>query len=75
MSTVCCITEGIPVHDMMRVTDYLQMKEATLIGPNCPGVLSPEKSNVSIMPRDIFMPGNVGSSAGAGRSPTRSSTS
>ena len=61
MSTVCCITEGIPVHDMMRVTDYLQMKEATLIGPNCPGVLSrQEKSNVSIMPRDIFMPGNVG---------------
>src|ERR687897_2019679 len=60
LSTVCCITEGIPVHDMMRVTDYLQMKDATLIGPNCPGVLSPGKSNVSIMPRDIFTPGNVG---------------
>jgi succinyl-CoA synthetase alpha subunit len=60
MSTVCCITEGIPVHDMMRVTDYLQLKEATLIGPNCPGVLSPGKANVSIMPRDIFRPGNVG---------------
>jgi len=60
MSTVCCITEGIPVHDMMRVTDYLQMKDATLIGPNCPGVLSPGKSNVSIMPRDIFTPGQVG---------------
>jgi succinyl-CoA synthetase alpha subunit len=60
MSTVCCITEGIPVHDMMRVTDYLQMKDATLIGPNCPGVLSPGKANVSIMPRDIFMPGHVG---------------
>ena len=60
MSTVCCITEGIPVHDMMRVTDYLQLKEATLVGPNCPGVLSPGKSNVSIMPRDIFTPGNVG---------------
>jgi succinyl-CoA synthetase alpha subunit len=60
LSTVCCITEGIPVHDMMRVTDYLQLKNATLIGPNCPGVLSPEKANVSIMPRDIFTPGNVG---------------
>ena len=60
MSTVCCITEGIPVHDMMRVTDYLHLKEATLIGPNCPGVLSPGKANVSIMPRDIFRPGNVG---------------
>ena len=60
ISTVCCITEGIPVHDMMRVTDYLQTKDATLIGPNCPGALSPEKANVSIMPRDIFAPGNVG---------------
>jgi succinyl-CoA synthetase alpha subunit len=60
LATVCCITEGIPVHDMMRVTDYLQMKDATLIGPNCPGVLSPEKANVSIMPRDIFTPGQVG---------------
>jgi succinyl-CoA synthetase alpha subunit len=60
MSMICCITEGIPVHDMMRVTDYLQTKDATLIGPNCPGVLSPEKANVSIMPRDIFAPGNVG---------------
>src|SRR5919205_955570 len=60
LSTVCCITEGIPVHDMMRVTDYLQMKDATLIVPNCPGVLSPDKANVSIMPRDIFTPGRVG---------------
>jgi succinyl-CoA synthetase alpha subunit len=60
MSMVCCITEGIPVHDMMRVTDYLQTKDATLIGPNCPGALSPEKANVSIMPRDIFAPGSVG---------------
>jgi succinyl-CoA synthetase alpha subunit len=60
ISTVCCITEGVPVHDMMRVANYLRLKDATLIGPNCPGVLSPEKANVSIMPRDIFTPGNVG---------------
>src|SRR5215203_4471916 len=60
ISTLCCITEGIPVHDMMRVSRYIENKDATLIGPNCPGVLSPEKSNVSIMPGDIFMPGNVG---------------
>src|ERR671933_1154835 len=60
LSTVCCITEGIPVHDMMRVAGYIENKDATLIGPNCPGVFSPEKSNVSIMPGDIFMPGNVG---------------
>jgi succinyl-CoA synthetase alpha subunit len=57
--TVCCITEGVPVHDMMRVANYLRV-DATLIGPNCPGALSPDKSNVSIMPADIFTPGNVG---------------
>src|ERR687894_2793725 len=60
MSTVCCITEGIPVHDMMRVADYMATKDATLIGPNCPGVLSPGKANVSIMPRDIFSAGRGG---------------
>ncbi|HEV2091586.1 MAG TPA: succinate--CoA ligase subunit alpha [Rubrobacter sp.] len=60
MKTICCITEGIPVHDMMRVADFIGTKDATLIGPNCPGVLSPGKSNVSIMPRDIFAPGRVG---------------
>jgi succinyl-CoA synthetase alpha subunit len=60
ISTVCCITEGVPVHDMMRVANYLRVKEATLIGPNCPGVLSPGQSNVSIMPADIFTPGSVG---------------
>ena len=60
MRTICCITEGIPVHDMMRVADFIGTKEATLIGPNCPGVLSPGKANVSIMPRDIFTPGKVG---------------
>ncbi|MDQ3942535.1 MAG: succinate--CoA ligase subunit alpha [Actinomycetota bacterium] len=57
--TICCITEGVPVHDMMRVANYLRV-DATLIGPNCPGALSPDKSNVSIMPADIFTPGNVG---------------
>jgi succinyl-CoA synthetase alpha subunit len=60
LSTICCITEGIPVHDMMRVANYVGTKDATLIGPNCPGVLSPEKANVSIMPKDIFVPGDVG---------------
>ena len=58
--TVCCITEGVPVHDMMRVANYLRIKDATLIGPNCPGMLSPGKANVSIMPDDIFTTGNVG---------------
>jgi succinyl-CoA synthetase alpha subunit len=60
ISTVCCITEGVPVHDMMKVTNHMRIKDATLIGPNCPGVLSPGKANVSIMPDSIFTPGNVG---------------
>jgi succinyl-CoA synthetase alpha subunit len=60
ISTVCCITEGVPVHDMMQVASYLRVKDATLIGPNCPGVLSPGKANASIMPAGIFKPGNVG---------------
>jgi succinyl-CoA synthetase alpha subunit len=60
IETVCCITEGVPVHDMLKVSDYLAMTDATLIGPNCPGLLSPGKANVSIMPGDIFSQGNVG---------------
>lgn len=60
LETVCCITEGVPVHDMMRVANYPRLQNATLIGPNCPGMLSPGKSNVSIMPQDIFKPGRVG---------------
>src|SRR3712207_2382891 len=60
LETVCCITEGVPVHDMLKVSDYLSMTDATLIGPNCPGLLSPGKANVSIMPGDIFSQGNVG---------------
>ena len=60
IETICCITEGVPVQDMLRVTGYMSGKDATLIGPNCPGVISPDKSNVSIMPRDIFQRGNVG---------------
>src|SRR4028118_2005624 len=66
MQTICCITEGIPVHDMMRVADFIASKDATLIGPNCPGVLSPGKANVSIMPRDIFTPGRVGAVSRSG---------
>ena len=60
IETICCITEGVPVQDMLRVSGYISSKDATLIGPNCPGVISPDKSNVSIMPRDIFKQGNVG---------------
>ena len=58
--TVIGITEGIPVYDMLRV--YWQAKEAgvRLIGPNCPGVLSPGKSNVGIIPAQFFDPGSIG---------------
>jgi succinyl-CoA synthetase alpha subunit len=57
---VICITEGIPVHDMLRVYTHLRRGRTRLIGPNCPGVLSPGKSNVGIIPAHFFSPGNVG---------------
>ena len=55
-----CITEGVPVADMARVHSYLQGKGTTLVGPNCPGLISPGKSNVGIIPGEICMPGKVG---------------
>jgi succinyl-CoA synthetase alpha subunit len=57
---IVCITEGIPVHDMIRISAHLAQKQARLIGPNCPGVLSPGKANVGIIPGHIAMPGPVG---------------
>jgi len=57
---VVCITEGIPVLDMMIVHNYLKGKATRLIGPNCPGVLTPGKSKVGLMAADVVMPGNVG---------------
>jgi succinyl-CoA synthetase alpha subunit len=60
ISTVICITEHIPAHDMLRVYTYIRPRGITLIGPNCPGVLSPGKANVGIIPAEIFSEGNVG---------------
>ena len=60
VETVIAITEGIPVHDMLKT--YWKAKEAgvRLIGPNCPGVLSPGKANVGIIPAQFFDPGPIG---------------
>ena len=57
---VVCITEGIPVQDMMRVRNYLDQKGIRLVGPNCPGLLTPGEAKVGIIPGDISIPGNVG---------------
>jgi succinyl-CoA synthetase alpha subunit len=60
IETVVCITEGIPAHDMLRVYNYVRPRRVTLVGPNCPGVLSPGKANVGIIPAEIFEEGSVG---------------
>jgi len=61
LDLIICITEGIPVLDMARVKKYMAGKSTKLVGPNCPGVLSPgENCKVGIMPGNIFMPGQVG---------------
>jgi succinyl-CoA synthetase alpha subunit len=57
---IICITEGIPVQDMMKVRMYLDQKGVRLIGPNCPGLLTPGESKVGIIPGNIALPGNVG---------------
>jgi succinyl-CoA synthetase alpha subunit len=60
IGTVICITEGIPAHDMLRVYNYVRPLGIILVGPNCPGILSPGKANVGIIPAEIFREGNVG---------------
>jgi succinyl-CoA synthetase alpha subunit len=60
IQTVISITEGIPAHDMLRVYNYTRPRGVTMIGPNCPGVLSPGKANVGIIPAEIFREGAVG---------------
>ncbi|HVS14693.1 MAG TPA: succinate--CoA ligase subunit alpha [Thermoanaerobaculia bacterium] len=57
---VVCITEGIPVRDMMKVKAFLRDYPTRLIGPNCPGVMSPGKAKVGIMPGHIHQPGRIG---------------
>jgi succinyl-CoA synthetase alpha subunit len=60
IGTVVCIAEGLPAHDMLRIYNYIRPKGVTMIGPNCPGALSPGKANVGIIPAEIFREGAVG---------------
>lgn len=60
MATIVCITEGIPTIDMMAIRNYLKGKKTRLIGPNCPGVISPGKCKAGIMTAAAFSPGKVG---------------
>ncbi len=60
ISNIICITEGIPVADMVKVYDYIKDKPCRLVGPNCPGVITPGEAKVGIMPGFVFKKGNVG---------------
>jgi succinyl-CoA synthetase alpha subunit len=60
VGTVICIAEGLPAHDMLRVYNHIRPLGVTMIGPNCPGALSPGKANVGIIPAEIFREGGIG---------------
>ena len=58
--TLIAITEGVPAHEMLRIHAYIRSKGVRMLGPNCPGALSPGRANVGIIPAEIFTPGNIG---------------
>jgi succinyl-CoA synthetase alpha subunit len=60
IATVICISEGLAAHDMLRVYNYIRPRGVTMLGPNCPGALSPGKANVGIIPAEIFSEGSIG---------------
>jgi len=57
---IVCLTEGIPIIDMIKVTEFLRGTKSRLVGPNCPGIISPGVSKVGFMPASVFSPGRVG---------------
>ena len=60
IETVICIAEGLPAHEMLRIYNYIRPRGITMLGPNCPGALSPGKANVGIIPAEIFREGRIG---------------
>ncbi|MEN9459677.1 MAG: hypothetical protein RL135_2300 [Bacteroidota bacterium] len=60
IKVIVCITEGIPVNDMISVKEYIKSRDCTLIGPNCPGVITPGEAKVGIMPGFVFKQGRIG---------------
>ena len=60
IATVVCIAEGLPAHEMLRIFNYIKPRGITMLGPNCPGALSPGKANVGIIPAEIFREGRIG---------------
>src|SRR6058998_2182847 len=60
IGTVVCIAEGLPAHEMLRIYNYIRPRGITMLGPNCPGALSPGKANVGIIPAEIFTAGSIG---------------
>jgi len=60
IKVIVCITEGIPVADMVKVNNYISSRDCRLIGPNCPGIITPGEAKVGIMPGFVFKSGSVG---------------
>ena len=60
IETVICVAEGLPAHEMLRIFNYIQPKGVTMLGPNCPGALSPGKANVGIIPAEVLREGRIG---------------
>ena len=60
IETVVCVAEGLPAHEMLRIYNYIRPKGITMLGPNCPGALSPGKANVGIIPAEVLAQGRIG---------------